>query len=256
MAKEKDKGKNPPKPKSKRVYGKADPDNRKRPGPRKRPVGPPDPPGSVPPGDPSLEPLSPDEQRFVEEWLVDRSSARAYRTCFPGCSHHAARNHGWEMRHRPNVDREIRAAVHAQSIRTQVTADRALKELARVAFSDVIDLYDPVTHQLRHPRHIPFEARRAIASIKVGRTRTTTRSDGQTETQVAEHVVAYTLWPKMDALGKICRHLGMDTEITPLEALLQALPRELAAAVRQALAAPREVKPSTNGHHPPAGERM
>jgi hypothetical protein len=39
----------------------------------------------------------------------------------------------------------------------------------------------------------------------------------------------------MDALGKLCRHLGLETEIPPLEALLNALPPDLSAAVRAQL---------------------
>lgn len=223
------------------------------PRPKKLPPGVPPP----PPDDPNSpdRPLDENEQRFVEEYLIDRNASRAYRTVYPGSTHHTARRHGYQIRNRPNVAREIEAAIRAQSVRTRVTADLALKEIARVAFSDIYDLFDPETHQLRQPRHIPYETRKAISSIKVARVRTTTttRSRGrtQTTTSISDSIVTYTLWPKMEALGRLCRHLGLDTEITPLEALLQALPRELSMAVRTALANPNSgpaQPPSTNGH--------
>jgi hypothetical protein len=116
-----------------------------------------------------------------------------------------------------------------------VTADKVLKEIARVALSDVFDLYDPRTGQLRHPRHIPFETRKAIASMRVTRERRSVRTRGRTRTTIIESEIEYKFWPKMEALGKLCKHLGLDTEITPLEALLRALPLELASQVRNAL---------------------
>lgn len=209
----------------------------------------------TPPEDPADIPLNDDEQRFIDEYLVDRNATRSYHTTFPNVSHYTARTEGCRMLARPNVRREVNAAIQSQSIRTQVTADKILKELARIATSDIWDLYDPQTGLLRHPRHIPYETRKAIASIRVQRERRTIRRNNRSRTTLHESIVEYKLWPKMEALGKLCRHLGLDTEITPLEALLRALPGELSAAVRQALSADQNrTAPSLNGHVAPTKE--
>ena len=198
-------------------------------------------------------PLSESEGIFINEYLIDRNATRSYQTTFPGCTYFSAGRRGHEMRHRPQVDAQIRAAIQAQSLRTRITADRVLKEIARVAFSDIVDLYDPNTNQLYNGRNIPFETRRAVAAISVSRERRTTMAQGSTQTTVVDTIVKYAFWPKMEALGKLCKHLGLDTEISPLEALLQALPRDLSMQVRQALAREQTaVQPSKNGtHHPP-----
>jgi hypothetical protein len=126
------------------------------------------PPGESPPTtpvDPSLVPLDNQEQLFVEEYLYDRNYAHAFRRLNPECNHRNARQQGWEIGHRPNVAREIRDAVAAQKFRKRAHADRVIDEIALLAMSDIADLYDPQTHQLRHPRHIPYETRKCIASV-------------------------------------------------------------------------------------------
>lgn len=220
------------------------------------------PPAPAVPVDPADEPLTENEQRFVEEFLIDRNSARAYRRTFPEANYYTAHAAGHRMRRRPNVDREIRAALAAQRVRNQVRADMVLEEISIIAFSDIFGLYDPDTGDLRHPRHIPYDVRKAIASYKVLRTRTTTRTSrarggNRTRTTVNEAVIEYKFWNKLDALGKLCRHLGLDTEIPPLEALLRALPTELSAAVRAILMGDRTfTTPSLSEHNvtssPPA----
>lgn len=194
---------------------------------------PPTPP--VTPVDPADAPLDDTEQLFVEEYLYDRNYANAFRRLNPHCNYYNARQQGWAIGHRPHVAREIQAAIQAQRLRKRATADRTIDEIAMIAFSDIADLYDPQTHQLRHPRHIPYETRKTIASIRVQRQRTTTATNGKTRTTITDSTVEYKLWNKIDALGKLARHLGLDTEITPLEALLRALPHELAQAVRSVL---------------------
>lgn len=223
---------------------------RSKPGrPRKTPPPAGDPPPPAWTGPPEEEPLTPNEQRFVEEFLVDRVAAAAYRRVFPEVSHHAAYVCGPEMRRRPNVAREIRSALAAARVRSRVRADLVEEELARIAFSDIWDVFDPQTNTLRNPRHIPIETRKAIASIKVSRERTSRSSNGNTRTTVRESVVEYKLWPKVEALGKLMRRLGLETDLPPLEVLLSALPRDLAEQVRAALSAPRVAPPSTNGVH-------
>jgi hypothetical protein len=57
-------------------------------------------------------------------------------------------------------------------------------------------------------------------------------------TTVTECVVEYKLCNKIDALGRLCAHLGLDAGLPPLEVLLSLLPRDLVAELRAALAAP------------------
>ncbi len=196
-------------------------------------------------------PLSHQQERFVEEYLIDRNGTAAYMRVFPECSRRAARACGSSWRHLPNVGAEIQAGIDAQRIRNNVSADDVIKELRRLAFSDIIDLFDPNTHQLRHPRHIPYDTRKAIASIKVQRTRHTKTKAKKTTTTVSDTILEYRLWSKPDAIGKYMAHLGLNQAIPPIEVLLSILPPELSAQLRIALRATGNdtVLPTTNGKH-------
>lgn len=243
MAKKKKRGPGrPPKPKKPGPKPAPRPPGRPR-KPPKPPPPPPDPPPIGPVGHGGPDELSDDEARFVAEYLVDRVAAHAYRRVHPNCTHETARAAGLHMRRRPRVAREIAAALDAQNRRVRVSADRALKEIARIAFSDILDYYNPVTQNLYTPRQIPLDARRAIASIRVLRSVTVVTRNGRDTRTVTEQEVEYKLWNKLDALEKLCRHLGINTSIPPLEALLAMFPPALSAAIRQAMATPADAAP-------------
>ena len=172
--------------------------------------------------------------------MVDLNGTRAYRVAFPDCSYAAARMAASRLVAQDNIAAEISAARRAQSRRTRISADKALRELARVAFSDVFDLVDAEGH-LRPVWQIPIETRRAIVGVKVTRKRTTRRvtRNGKTKTTVTVHesVIEYKFASKLDALGKLAHYLGLNASIPPLEALLAALPPVLADQIRDALVA-------------------
>src|SRR5262249_28650554 len=96
------------------------------------------------------------------------------------------------------------------------------------------------------------------ASVKVSRLRERTVTRGKGRVTISESIIEYRLWPKLEAIGKLARHLGLDTEVTPIEGLLAMLPRNLALQVRDALLASNgksriasSTAPSTNGSVPP-----
>ena len=105
------------------------------------------------------------QRRFVDEYLTDLNGTRAYRVAYPGASYAAARTNAGRLLALPAVAREVRAGRAAQRRRTRVTADRVLRELAAVAFSDIADLFGP------DGRPVPFHhlnpvMRRAGASSR------------------------------------------------------------------------------------------
>lgn len=184
---------------------------------------------------PESKPLTPAEVVFVDEYLIDLNATQAYRRAYPACTYMTAQTEGNRFLRKPHIAREIKAAKKARAERTRITADRVLKELARIAFSDVFDLFD-ADGKLAPARNIPLDARRAISGVKVRKEKTSTRKDGHTTVTESEAEVEYKFWPKAEALKSLCNHLGLTTEITPLDAILAALPPGLAEAVRSAIA--------------------
>ena len=189
--------------------------------------------------DPGHSPLTPAQQSFIDAYLVSPNAVQAYRAAYPGTPYRSAATLAGRLLKKVEVRAEISAARRAQSRRTRISADKALRELARVAFSDVFDFFDAEGH-LRPVWQIPIETRRAIVGVKVTRERTTRRvtRNGKTKTTVTVHesVIEYKFASKLDALGKLAHYLGLNASIPPLEALLAALPPVLGDQIREALA--------------------
>ena len=168
------------------------------------------------------------QRRFVEEYLIDLNGTRAYRVAYPGASYAAARTNAGRLLALPAVAREVQAGRAAQIRRTCVTADRVLRELAAVAFSDIGDLFDhngrPVAvHQLD-----PI-TRSAVAAVSIGRV--------NGPAGVVSERFRVRFWDKLRALELLARYVGLDRPPPPLTAVLDALPEHVRAKVVAALAA-------------------
>lgn len=193
---------------------------RKKPGPAKR-------------VEKATDPLNENERMFVQEYLIHRNGIRAYKKVYGGISYSASGVGAHNLLKKPKIKAEISAYLKEQAKRTQITADRVLKEIGRIAFVDPEELQDD-EGKVRLLRDVPQEVRKAIAGFEVSRTRTYTDKESGVTTE--EQVIKYKLWDKNAALAKLCKHLGLETEISPLEALLGALPPDVAATIREALA--------------------
>ena len=79
--------------------------------------------------------LTPRQKRFVQEYLVDLNGKRAaMRAGFSGKKADAC---GARLTRDPAVRKAVEEAMAARSRRTQITADRVLREYARIAFADI-----------------------------------------------------------------------------------------------------------------------
>src|SRR3954466_14333647 len=79
-------------------------------------------------------PLNDRQARFVAEYLVDLNATQA--AIRAGYSPASARTQAADLLTNPNISAAIAEAQAARSRRTEVTADRVVLELARVAFGD------------------------------------------------------------------------------------------------------------------------
>jgi len=204
----------------------------------------------MPPNTPAL---TANQKRFVAEYAVDRIAVQAYFRAFgrntskgKRRAYFAAAEQARRLLEKPEIQAELEAAatVHRRHCRTD--ANRINRELAAIAFADPDDLYepDPQNHGLPAPRpwrDIPPHARRAVQSVKIKRRRLVSKerdADGKPVLEAWEvEELEYRLYPKTDALDKLCRRLGLYKDLPPLEMILAALPPELAGPVRAAIAA-------------------
>ena len=81
--------------------------------------------------------LTAKQQRFVEEYLCDLNATQAAARA--GYSQRTAPKIGPENLQKPAIAAQIQNGLHLRARRTEVTADKVLKELAIIGFSDMAD---------------------------------------------------------------------------------------------------------------------
>ena len=85
--------------------------------------------------------MTPRQRRFVAEYLVDFNGKQA--AIRAGYGPRTAAHEAWKLlNRRPNIDQAVRDGMRAQEARTLISADKALQEIARIAFSDVRRLFE------------------------------------------------------------------------------------------------------------------
>lgn len=84
-------------------------------------------------------PLTNKQRAFVREYLTDLNATQA--AVRAGYSEKTARAVGHENLTKPHIATEIQEAMHERAERTNITADRVLRELAKLAFSNLLDFF-------------------------------------------------------------------------------------------------------------------
>lgn len=133
------------------------------------------------------------QKRFCEEYMIDLNATQA--AIRAGYSPKTANEQAARLLANVSIQNRIAQLQAEQSRRTGVSADRVVRELARIAFANASDLIDPETASVK------LDASRddlaAVQSIKV-------KSFGE---DGLEHEVK--LADKLKALDLLGRHLGM-----------------------------------------------
>lgn len=111
-----------------------------------------------------VKPLTPKQEAFCQEFMVDRNRKQA--AIRVGYSEKSAEVQGSRLHRNAKVKARIDELTAAQQKRTEITADRVLKELGRIAFLDLGVFYDD-HGALLLPKDMPPSARRALGGIKI-----------------------------------------------------------------------------------------
>jgi phage terminase small subunit len=139
------------------------------------------------------------QKRFCEEYLIDLNATQA--AIRAGYSPKTAGAIGAENLEKPQIRARIDKALAEQSKRTGVTADRVVRELARVAFANSQDVvnYDDATVR-------PDAVRDDTAAVASVRVKTIPTKDGSgVEREVKMH-------DKLKALELLGKRLGLFTD--------------------------------------------
>jgi phage terminase small subunit len=139
------------------------------------------------------------QKKFCDEYLIDLNATQA--AIRAGYSPNSAGAIGGENLKKPEIRARIDAALAEQSRRTGVTADRVVRELARVAFVNAEDVIDFDTATIKNGSSRDDTA--AIASVKVKTIPTTDGEGIEREIRLAD---------KLKALELLGKRFGMFTD--------------------------------------------
>lgn len=161
--------------------------------------------------------MTPKQQRFVEEYLVDLNATQA--AIRAGYSAKTAGQIGDENLKKPEIKEAIQARRKELSEKVEITQERVLKEYARLAFLDPRKLFDNTGAPLPI-QDLDDDTAAAIIGLDVVQV-------GNAEVGVGD-VLKYKMADKKGALDSVARHLGMfndklDVKVT--DALAERLAR-------------------------------
>jgi phage terminase small subunit len=146
--------------------------------------------------------LTPKQERFVAEYLVDLNATQA--AVRAGYSAKTAEQQGYQLLQKTSVAEAIAAAQSKHLETVDVSAQRILRELAALGFSDIRGVFDE--HGNLKPIHeLPDSVAPVIASVEVTKERT--RKDGEVTTE--EFVTKVKAWDKVRALEMLAKHVGL-----------------------------------------------
>jgi len=134
---------------------------------------------------------------FVDEYLADLNATQA--AIRAGYSTRHASEIGHQLLKKNGVSDAVARALAERSRRTGITQDRILKELARIAFCNPIDVIDPTTLGVRADAKVDDLA--AVAYIKSRQ-----KFYGEHGRYVEQEV---RFFDKLKALDMLSRHLGL-----------------------------------------------
>lgn len=148
--------------------------------------------------------LAPKHARFVAEYRKDLNATQA--AIRAGYSRKTARAQGARLL----TDADIAGAIAQQAAaaleRAELSADRVLEELRRLAFSDVRGLFDEAGN-LKPLKDLTPEQAAAIGSIEVVK-KNLAAGDGEVDT-----VIKIKTWDKTRSLEMLAKHFALLTDV-------------------------------------------
>lgn len=151
--------------------------------------------------------LTEKQQRFAAEYLVDLNATQA--AIRAGYRPKTAGSVGFENLKKPEIAAAIEVAMKAREQSTQITQDRVLQELARIAFFDLRKLYRQ-DGTLKAMQELDDDAAAVLAGVDVQEMAGGAAVGGEAGlAHVALQTKKVKIPDKVAALGLAMRHLGM-----------------------------------------------
>ncbi|HEV2303168.1 MAG TPA: terminase small subunit [Stellaceae bacterium] len=148
--------------------------------------------------------LTPKQQRFVEEFIVDYNGTQA--AIRAGYSKRSANEQAARLLAKDSVAAAVAGAREAQSKRTEITADAVLAELVKLGFANMADYMKVGPHG---DPYLDFSALTRDQAAALQEVTVEDFVDGRGEDARDVRRVKFKLADKRAALVDLGRHLGM-----------------------------------------------
>jgi phage terminase small subunit len=145
--------------------------------------------------------LTPKQTRFVEEYLVDLNGKQA--AIRAGYSPKTAEVQASRLLRNAKVQAALESAIQARSKRTELSSDRVVEELARIAFANMHD-YWPRPGETIDLHRLDQDRTAAVEEIVI--------HESVDPSGVLHRHIRLKLRDKQRALDSLARHLGIFTD--------------------------------------------
>jgi phage terminase small subunit len=151
--------------------------------------------------------LNAKQRRFIDEYLIDLNATAAYKRAGYRATGNAAEVNAARLLRHAKVKAIVDERMAARSNSTQITADRVLREIARVAFLDIRGYYR-ADGSLKSPHELTDDQAAALASVE-----SFEEFEGVGDSRCKSgDVRKIKMWDKMRALIELSKHLGLAPE--------------------------------------------
>jgi phage terminase small subunit len=142
--------------------------------------------------------LTPKKRMFAQEYLLDLNATQA--AVRAGYSERTAKSQGQRLLTDVDIQNLIQGSMQRRSERVEVTAERVLSEIAKVAFSDVRKIFDDSGALIRISE-LDDDAAACIAGCEIV---TVNRGEGE-----VDYIAKIKMADKLKALELAGKHLGL-----------------------------------------------
>lgn len=144
-------------------------------------------------------PLTAKQAAFVREYLVDLNATQA--AIRAGYSKNRAGEIGYQQLRKTTIQAAIKEEMEKRAERTEITADKVLKEFAKLAFFDPRNLFDD--------NGVPKDITQLDDNTAAALSGLDVVQEYDPDTGVTSYTKKYKLASKQSALDSLGRHLGM-----------------------------------------------